>query len=107
MPFIRRQIMLILASAAMAESIGCEGSGQPDPQLSGRIGDNCTFFFLTMPWAWRRALPHRRPREPQRPDTALTGKLLRVNSGWITILAGKAEYTIPKQVILVVELASK
>jgi hypothetical protein len=40
-------------------------------------------------------------------DVELTGKLLRVNAGWVCIGVDKAEYTIPKEAILLIEMKPK
>jgi hypothetical protein len=108
MSSIGRQVLLSLVLAAMAAAIGCEGSSQPDPELSGRIGENCTVFFCHDALGMAAGAPASPTTGNHNgADLALTGKLLKANGGWIAIAAGKAEYTIPKEAILVVEVASK
>src|SRR5438874_708324 len=81
---------------------GCGGAltSGADPMLSGHVGGMCTVQFQ------RNALGA--AGNPISPTTGnfngsevqITGKLLRVNSGWICLGIDQAEYFIPKEVIL-------
>jgi hypothetical protein len=90
---------------------GCGGNAPPpaDPMLSGRIGDDCTVYFrhdaLGMA-AGSPAAPN--AGNVNGPGTQVRGKLLRVNAGWICVnVVGDGEYTIPKEVILLVNMSYK
>jgi hypothetical protein len=76
--------------------------------LSDRIGENCTVHF-------RRDALGTGAAGPIPPltgnfngaDVNVTGKLLRVNPGWICVAIGQGEYTIPKEVILMIEVKAR
>jgi hypothetical protein len=99
---------LVLTGLLFLSGCGGSSSSAPDPQLSGRVGDNCTVYF-------RRDALGMAAGSPSSPltgnhngaDVQMTGKLLRVNPGWVCIAIGQAEYTIPKEVILVIEFKAK
>jgi hypothetical protein len=76
--------------------------------LSGQIGKACTVQFK------RNALGYSfgAPSAPTTTslngaDVALTGKLLRLNAGWVCIGVDDKEFTIPRDVILLVETKAK
>jgi hypothetical protein len=88
---------------------GCSGNAPPaDPMLTGRIGDNCTVYFRHDALGMAAAGPASPTTDNHNgADTQVSGKLLRVNSGWICVEVDKAEHTIPKEAILLVKVSSK
>jgi hypothetical protein len=89
---------------------GCGGDDPPlpDPMLSGRVGDNCTVYLRRD--ALGMAAPSPSPAltgNHNGADTALSGKLVRVNAEWVVIATAGRELTIPKSAILVIETAAK
>jgi len=97
-----------LAGALAVAGCGDDDPPPADPMLGGRVGDNCTIYLR------RDALGMAGP-SPSSPltgnhngaDTAVSGKLVRVNAEWVVIVDGGRERTIPKSVILVIELSAK
>ncbi len=86
---------------------GCDGS-QPDPQLSGRIGEMCTIYFRRDALGMAAGAPSSpRTGNQNGADVAISGKLLRVNPGWLTVGIDQGEYTIPREVILMIEVKAK
>jgi hypothetical protein len=105
-----RQILFSFALAGVAALTGCSGSVPPaaDPMLSGRIGDNCTVFFRHDALGMAAGSPASPTTGNHNgADVQVTGKLMRVNAGWVCVAVGKGEYTIPKEAILLVEMPSK
>jgi hypothetical protein len=89
---------------------GCGGSHPPvsDPQLSGRVGENCTIYFRRDALGMAAGAPSPpRTGNQNGADVAMSGKLLRVNPGWLTVGIDQAEYTIPREVILMIEVKAK
>jgi hypothetical protein len=106
---IHRRILFSLVLAGAAALVGCSGNAPPaDPMLSGRIGDNCTVYFRHNTLGMAAASPTGPTVDNHNGgDTAISGKLLRVNAGWICVGGEKEQYTIPNEVILLVKMASK
>lgn len=107
---VYRQVLCVLALIYITALTGCGGNALPhtDPMLSGRIGDNCTVYFRHDALGMAAGAPASPTTGNHNGgDTQITGKLLRVNAAWICIGTGKAEYTIPTEVILLVEMPSK
>jgi hypothetical protein len=89
---------------------GCGGDDPPppDPMLGGRVGDNCTVYLRRD--ALGMAAPSPSPAltgNHNGADTAVSGKLIRVNAEWVVIADGRRELTIPKSAILVIEVPTK
>ena len=86
---------------------GCDGS-QPDPQLSGRIGETCTIYFRRDALGMAAGAPSPpRTGNQNGADVIMSGKLLRVNPGWVSIGIDQTEFTIPREVILMIEVKAK
>ena len=89
---------------------GCGGNGESpaDPMLSGHIGQSCTVYFRHDALGMAAGSPAAPTTDNHNgADTQISGTLLRVNAGWIHVLVGKREYTIPKESILLVAVPSK
>jgi len=109
MQAIFRRILFGFALVGVAVLTGCGGNASPaDPMLSGRFGDNCTVYFRHDTLGMAAGSPASPTTGNHNgADLQVTGKLLRVNGGWVCVAVGKAEYTIPKEAILLVEMPSK
>ena len=87
---------------------GCGVSGPTDPMLTERVGQNCTVYFRHDALGMAAASPA--PATSGNHDGAdlqVTGKLLRANAGWVCVAVGQEEYTIPREVILLVKTLPK
>jgi hypothetical protein len=82
-----------------------------DPMLVGRLGEYCTVFFRRD----RLGLAAHKLTEIMSADSRglnnisayVSGKLVRVNPAWICVAESNKEYTIPTDVILMVEVQVK
>jgi hypothetical protein len=72
--------------------------------LSGQIGKACTVQFKRDALGFSAGAPSAPTTMNQNgADVAVTGKLLRLNAGWLCVAVGDKELTIPRDVILLVE----
>jgi hypothetical protein len=105
-----RRLFYGVALLGVAALAGCSNSVPPfpDPMLAGRIGDNCTVYF-------RRDALGMAAGSPSSPltgnhngaDTQVSGQLVRLNAEWLVVADGKREFTIPKAVVLLIEMQSR
>lgn len=109
--FAVRRILVSLSFILVLSGLGGCGATSPpypDPMLSGRIGDTCSVHFRHDALGLATSSPASpRINNFNGAEMLMSGKLLRVNAEWLCIEVGKGEYTIPKDVILFVELPSK
>jgi hypothetical protein len=73
--------------------------------ISGRLGADCKVYFRHDALGMAAAVPAP-PRTDQHngAEVTLSGKLLRVNAGWVCIAVNQVEYTIPREAILLLEM---
>jgi hypothetical protein len=97
-----------LALMGVIALTGCEGSAPVDPMLYGHTGQDCTVYFRHDALGMAAGVPASPTTGNHNgADTQISGKLLRVNAGWICLAVGNAEYTVPREVILLVEMPAK
>ena len=94
----------LLVGVIVAAS-GCGGFSAGEDPLAARIGRACSVQF-------RRGdglgAGDGNPVPPTTSningaDVSVNGKLMAVGGGWVTVVAGKVEYCIPRESILLIE----
>jgi hypothetical protein len=97
--------------ARAAKNVAVDARGS-DPMLAGRIGEHCKIYFRRD----RLGLAAHKWNEIISADVGsfnntsvyVAGKLIRANTAWICVAGDKnKEYTIPTDVILMVEVHAK
>jgi hypothetical protein len=108
MPATNRSRQFSLGLVCLIALSGCRGNASADPMLAARIGEACTVYFRHDALGMAAGVPAPPTTGSHNgASVQLTGKLLRVNAGWVCIGVDNAEYTIPKEAILLVEMRSK
>jgi hypothetical protein len=76
--------------------------------LSGQVGHNCTVYFRHDALGLAAGSPAAPTVDNHNgADMQVTGKLLRANASWVCVGVGDAEYTIPREAILLVKTLPK
>jgi hypothetical protein len=82
-----------------------------DLMLGHRIGEHCTVYFrrdrLGLAATKLTEILSADSRGLNNVSAYVTGKLARVNAAWVCLATDKMEYTIPTEVILMVEVQPK